>query len=70
MTEQLDAWFAAAMEGEIPIARKSFTLTLVDNTDAPIRRLFVSNGIPIEMTRQNDRFQLVFRADRIIRVSP
>jgi len=67
-TAQLDSWFAAAMNGD-PVARKDFTLTVNDSTGAPIRRLFVSNGIPTELTRQNDRFQLVFAADTITRVS-
>ena len=69
-TELLDSWFAAAMNGDPAAARKSFTLTVVDSTGAPIRRFFVSNGTPTEMTRQNDRFQLVFTAERIFRVSP
>jgi Collagen triple helix repeat (20 copies) len=68
-TQQLDTWFAAAMNGDIAAARKSFTLTVIDSTGVPIRRFFVSDGIPTEMTRQNDRFQLVFRADAILRVS-
>jgi hypothetical protein len=67
-TAQLDSWFAAAMNGE-PVARRDFTLTVNDSTGAPIRRLLVSNGIPTELTRQNDRFQLVFAADTITRVS-
>jgi hypothetical protein len=67
-TQQLDSWFAAAMNGDIT-ARKNFTLTVDDSAGAPIRRFFVSNGIPTEMTRQNDRFQLVFKADAILRVS-
>jgi hypothetical protein len=66
---QLDAWFAAAMNGDLAVARKTFTLTVFDSTGEPIRRFVVVNGIPIEMTRQNDRFQLVFGADGILSVS-
>jgi hypothetical protein len=66
----LDSWFAVAMTGDVVAARKSFTLTVLNCTDEPIRRFFVENGIPIEMTHQNDRFQLVLRADAILRVSP
>lgn len=66
---ELDAWFAAAMNGN-PAARRSFTLTVFNSTGEPIRRFFVSNGIPIEMTHQNDRFQLVFTADAVQRIAP
>jgi hypothetical protein len=67
---ELDAWFAAAMIGNTAAARRSFTLTVFNSTGDPIRRFFVSNGIPIEMTHQNDRFQLVFTADAVKRVAP
>jgi Collagen triple helix repeat (20 copies) len=66
----LDSWFAVAMAGDVVAARKSFTLTVTNGTGEPVRRFFVENGIPIEMTHQNDRFQLVLRADAILRVSP
>jgi hypothetical protein len=65
----LDNWFAAAMSGS-PAARRTFTLTVLNSTGAPIRRFVAVNGIPIEMTHQNDRFQLVIGADAINRVSP
>lgn len=65
----LDDWFAAAMSGS-PAARRSFTLTVFNSTGAATRRFVVVNGIPIEMTHQNDRFQLIIGADAIIRVSP
>lgn len=48
---ELDTWFAAAMIGT-PAARRSFTLTVFNSTGEPIRRFFVLNGIPIEMTHQ------------------
>ena len=51
-------------------ARKDFTLTVIDSTGDTIRKLFVNNGLPTEMTHQNDRFQLVLRADAIQRISP
>ena len=66
----LDAWFAVAMSGNVGLARKSFTLTVIDSTSDPIRQFFVDNGLPTEMTHQNDRFQLVLKADTIQRVSP
>jgi hypothetical protein len=66
---ELDLWFAAAMIGN-PAARRSFTLTVFNSTGEPIRRFFVTNGIPIEMTHQNDRFQLVIGADAIQRLAP
>ena len=67
---ELDAWFAVAMTGNVGLARKSFTLTVIDSTGDPIRQFFVNNGLPTEMTHQNDRFQLVLRADAIQRISP
>ena len=67
---QLDDWFALAMSGNVVLARRSFTLTVFDSAGEPIRRFYVSNGIPIEMTHQNDRFQFVVRADAILRLSP
>jgi Collagen triple helix repeat (20 copies) len=67
---ELDAWFAVAMTGNLALARKSFTLTVIDSTGDPIRQFFVNNGLPTEMTHQNDRFQLVLRADAIQRISP
>jgi hypothetical protein len=60
---ELDAWF---MSGD----SKNFSLTVFDSTDVPIRKFFVANGTPIEMTHQNDRFQLVLSATAIQRVSP
>jgi hypothetical protein len=65
----LDAWFAAAQAGD-PNARKNFAITVFSSTGTPIRRFQVTNGIPIEMTHQNDRFQLVLKADRVERVAP
>jgi hypothetical protein len=41
-----------------------------NSTGEPIRQFFVTNGIPIEMTHQNDRFQLVFRAEAVQHVAP
>jgi hypothetical protein len=41
-----------------------------NSTGEPIRQFFVTNGIPIEMTHQNDRFQLVFSAEAVQRVAP
>jgi hypothetical protein len=67
---ELDAWFAAAMNGDDAAARRSFTLTVFNGAGDPIRRFFVTNGIPIEMTHQNDRFQLVFTAEAVQRVVP
>jgi hypothetical protein len=67
---ELDAWFAIAMSGNVGLARKSFTLTVFDSTGEPIRRFYVESGIPSEMTHQNDRFQLVVKADAIFRLSP
>ena len=67
---QLDAWFAVAMTGDVAAARKDFTLAVIDSNGDPVRKFFVNNGIPTEMTHQNDRFQLVFRADVIQRISP
>ena len=58
------------MSGNVGLARKSFTLTVIDSTSDPIRQFFVHNGLPTEMTHQNDRFQLVLKADTIQRVSP
>ena len=64
-----DAWFAAAMAND-PGARRSFSLVVFNNTGTPVRRFFVANGIPTEMTHQNDRFQIVLAADGIQRVAP
>ena len=64
-----DAWFAAAMANN-PGARRSFSLVVFDNTGTPVRKFFVSNGIPTEMTHQNDRFQIVLAAEAIQRVAP
>ena len=58
------------MTGDVAAARKDFTLTVIDSTGNPIRQFFVNTGIPTEMTHQNDRFQLVLRADTIERISP
>ena len=66
---EFDAWFAAAMANEAG-ARRSFDLVVLNNTGAPVRRFFVTNAIPTEMTYQNDRFQIVFAADGIQRVAP
>ena len=65
----LDAWFQTAMNGS-PTARRSFTLTVFDAAGQPIRRYLVDNGLPREMTYQNDRFQLVLGADAITRLAP
>jgi hypothetical protein len=43
---------------------------VIDSTGDPIRQFFVNNGLPTEMTHQNDRFQLVLRADAIQRITP
>ena len=59
---EFDAWFAAAMAND-PAARRSFSLVVFNNTGTPVRRFFVANGIPTEMTHQNDRFQIVLAAD-------
>jgi hypothetical protein len=67
---ELDAWFAVAMTGDVVAARKDFTLTVIDSNGDPIRQFFVDHGLPTEMTHQNDRFQLVLRADVIQRISP
>jgi len=64
-----DAWFAAAMADD-PGARRNFSLVVFNNTGTPVRRFFVANGIPTEMTHQNDRFQIVLAADGIQRVAP
>jgi hypothetical protein len=64
-----DAWFAAAMANN-PAARRNFSLVVFDDTGTPVRRFFVGNGIPTDMTHQNDRFQIVFAADAIQRVAP
>jgi hypothetical protein len=66
---ELDAWFAVAMANG-PAARRDFTLVVLNNTGTPVRRFFVANAIPTEMTHQNDRFQIVLAADRIQRVAP
>jgi hypothetical protein len=66
---EFDAWFATAMAND-PGARRNFSLVVFNNTGTPVRRFFVANGIPTEMTHQNDRFQIVFAADRIQRVAP
>lgn len=66
---EFDAWFAAAMAGH-PGARRNFSLVVFNNAGTPVRRFFVEDGIPTEMTHQNDRFQLVFAADAIQRVAP
>jgi hypothetical protein len=67
---EFDAWFAAAMANDPVAARRSFGLVVLNNTGTPVRRFFVTNGIPTEMTYQNDRFQIVFAADGIQRVAP
>jgi collagen triple helix repeat protein len=64
-----DAWFAAAMANN-PAARRDFSLDVFNNTGTRVRRFFVVNGIPTEMTHQNDRFQIVLAADEIQRVAP
>ena len=66
---EFDAWFAAAMAND-PAARRNFNLVVLNNTGTPVRRYFVTNGIPNEMTYQNDRFQIVLAADRIQRIAP
>jgi len=66
----LDAWFAVAMTGDVAGARRDFTLAVIDSNGDPIRKFFVNHGIPTEMTHQNDRFQLVLKADTIQRISP
>jgi hypothetical protein len=65
---EFDAWFAVAMAKD-PGARRSFSLVVFNNTGTPVRQFFVTNGIPTEMTHQNDRFQIVLAADRIQRVA-
>jgi hypothetical protein len=64
-----DAWFEAA-KANIPSARRSFILAVSDDTGTTLRRFYVENGIPTEMTHQNDRFQIVFAAEAILRVAP
>ena len=64
----LDAWFAAARAGD-PNARKNFEMMVFAYDGSPSRRFQVTNGIPIELTHQNARFQLVLKADRIERVA-
>ncbi len=66
---EFDAWFAAAMAND-PGAHRSFSLVVLNNTGTPVRRFFVANGIPTEMTYQNDRFQIVLAANGIQRVAP
>ena len=66
---EFDSWFATAMAND-PGARRSFSLVVFNNTGTPVRKFFVENGIPTEMTHQNDRFQLVLAAESIQRVSP
>jgi hypothetical protein len=63
-----DAWFAAAMAGD-PVARRDFSVVVLNNTGTPVRRFFVAHGIPTELTYQNDRFQIVLAADAIQRVA-
>jgi hypothetical protein len=65
---EFDTWFVTAMAND-PGARRSFSLVVFNNTGTPVRRFFVANGIPTEMTHQNDRFQIVFAADGIQRVA-
>lgn len=64
-----DAWFATAMTND-PGARRNFSVVVSNNTGTPVRRFFVANGIPTEMTHQNDRFQIVLAAEGIQRVAP
>ena len=66
----LEAWFVAAMNGDTAAATRDFSLTVFNSAGVPIRRFFVDSGIPIEMTHQNDRFQLVFSAEAVQRLAP
>lgn len=66
---EFDAWFAEAM-ADVPTARRDFSLIVSSSTGTPVRRFLVVNGIPTEMTHQNDRFEIVFAADEIQRVAP
>lgn len=66
----LEAWFVAAMNGDTAAATRDFSLTVFSSAGVPIRRFFVDSGIPIEMTHQNDRFQLVFSAEAVQRLAP
>jgi hypothetical protein len=65
-----DGWFAAAMANDPTAARRSFGLVVLNSTGTPVRRFFVTNGIPTALTYQNDRFQIVFAADVIQRLAP
>ena len=67
---EFDAWFEAAMAGNTAAARRSFRLTVFNSTGVPIRQFWVTNGIPVEMTHQNDRFQLVLTAEAVQRIAP
>ena len=65
---EFDAWFEAAMVNN-PSARRTFSLVVLDNTGTPVRRFVVVNGIPTELTYQNDRFQIDLAADAILRMA-
>lgn len=67
---ELDAWYHAAASGDTAAATKDFSIVVFDNTGAPIRRWTVSQGIPIEMTRQAERFQMILHAPAVVRVAP
>jgi hypothetical protein len=62
-----DDWYQQAVLGA-PGALRDFDLTVLGAAGNPLRRWTVVNGVPIELTYQHDRFQVVLDADAITRM--
>lgn len=64
---ELDDWFDDAVDGD-PTARKDFAITERASAGGTVlRRYFVVNGLPISKRSQNERLEMTFEADDVLR---
>ena len=65
----VDDWYQAAAQGNLPAARRSFSLVISDSSGTAIRRFFVESALPTALLNQGDRYQLTLKADAVLRVA-
>jgi hypothetical protein len=69
MTASLDEWFAQARRSS-PLARRDFVLVLSDAAGTERRRWLVVNGLPTDLTFEQERFQMTLQADEVTSPAP
>src|SRR3954453_11277207 len=65
----VDAWYASAA-ADLEPATKSFTLTVQDSSDTPVRKFFVNKGRPTALLNQGDSYQFTLVAESVKKVAP